>query len=610
MNAFHFCPGARRWRLAGWLALLACGLAAGPLRARDAFVFISGGGTPLSNNYSQYLQAEAMSSWLQKSYPADSVWIFFGAGNRPGEPVALADVHRQLKENGLLVDTWLPGSLPRNRPATKEAILRALHDEILPAVADGGTLFLFVGDHGELTRGNPPESAITLWQMVRDPRTRWNTDPRETLSVSVLRQAFAAGLGKGRVVFAMTQCHAGGFNFLAAPRAMTVDPAWLTVAPAGAAPASNPVAWRIAGFTAVDEASLAAGCMPNPDPDQWAGYERFFPEKLLGIDLFTGRRDGPALDSFRAAHVAATLVDHTIDKPRSTSEQFLAQWAELIETRLAAAPDLTAAAQTARQLYARVVNGGEAGAGEAALAAKRAEFQEFTAALARQNPAIAKLLLSGTQRELEDALDTGADRRPETPARAGPAQSVQPVHFGVTPEIYRLWSETIRPAWKQAVLTGKAAELPVAAAPFEKHLLSFEDHGRDMMFGEPGALLNEVYWRSGLAEPRTVNRVRADAVTHWAAARRQVIMAWAENSPDAAVRAAGEAWARATEKESGGWSRMAGQRVRAAAVERVLFYRRVLGAWAFLEAVHDHAALDQLHTLIVLENTPLPPARP
>ena len=43
-----------------------------------------------------------------------------------------------------------------------------------------------------------------------------------------------------------------------------------------------------------------------------------------------------------------------------------------------------------------------------------------------------------------------------------------------------------------------------------------------------------------------------------------------------------------------------------AARERVRFYRRVLGAWAFLQASDETEALEQLHALQALEHTPFP----
>jgi len=186
---------------------------------RDAFVLLSGGGTPLSNNYSQYLQAREVTAFLQRNYPAESVWIFFGIGNRKGVKTILADVRKQEKEGGLLRETWLPGILPRNRPARKAEFLAALKKEILPAVKDGGTLYLFIGDHGSLARKAPKESVVTLWQLENPGGGgKWRTNENEELSVTELREALSAGLGRGRVVFCMTQCHSGGFHHLGVPR--------------------------------------------------------------------------------------------------------------------------------------------------------------------------------------------------------------------------------------------------------------------------------------------------------------------------------------------------------------------------------------------------------
>src|SRR5690242_4723564 len=92
-------------------------LAAGSARnlcARDAFVMLSGGDSPFDNNYSQYLQARAVANWFDRNYPRNSVWTFFGAGNVEGQKPIFGDVYRQVERDGLLLDSWLPGSLPHN----------------------------------------------------------------------------------------------------------------------------------------------------------------------------------------------------------------------------------------------------------------------------------------------------------------------------------------------------------------------------------------------------------------------------------------------------------------------------------------------------------------
>lgn len=564
--------------------------------ARDAYVLLSGGGTPLTNNYSQYLQAKEMAAHLQRTYPPDSVWVFFGIGNREGEPPLLGDVHRQVKEEGSLRDAWLPGPLKNNRPARKAEFLKALRGEILPAVRDGGTLYLFIGDHGSLARRDPKESVVTMWQLEPTAKGGWRTNPQEELSVTELRDALNGGLGEGRVVFCMTQCHSGGFHFLGLERQLWPDEGWFTEVPAK---------WRqmtvtmppppVAGFTAVDEASLAAGCDPDPDPDKWAGYERFVPEALLGIGLFDGKRIGAGLPSYAAAHEAAVLVDQTIDKPRSTSEQYLEQWAGLIE-KLEGEPALQPAVKEAIAAYRQAVDAGLAENADPAFAARRAQFARFIARMTEQTRRAEKMISAGTRAELERAMGPAERRegRPRPPA-GGPNERA------------RLWKEVVRPAWKAAVETKKVKGLKGAALTFERRLLAAEDKGREIMFarGWQNPILNDIYWSSGYAYPEKLNKKSAEAVSRWGAQRRAKIGEWARASQDAKIA---EAAARIFPPPRAGAPFDPPPRTLSAkiAAERTLFYRRALAAWDFLLAMNHTAALDELHRLIALENTPLP----
>jgi hypothetical protein len=70
------------------------------------------------------------------------------------------------------------------------------------------------------------ESTITLWQLKQDPNragSGWFTDNNEVLGVAELREVLRAGLGRGRVVFCMTQRPSGGFHFLGVPRKVTPE---------------------------------------------------------------------------------------------------------------------------------------------------------------------------------------------------------------------------------------------------------------------------------------------------------------------------------------------------------------------------------------------------
>jgi hypothetical protein len=563
-------------------------------------VLLSGGGTPLTNNYSQYLQARAIAAFFERECPPERTWVFFGAGNREGSPPVLADARREIKKEDVLIQSWLPGVLARNRPATKESFLQALREEILPLVREGGTLYLFVGDHGEVAgTGEAKESAITMWQLK--PRRRrgsgWMTDDTEILRVGELREVLAAGLGDGRVVFGMTQCHGGGFHELGVAREMVPPSTWFSGAPpVWAVGSPGGLRLRIAGFTATDAASPAAGCDADPDPERWAGYERFLPESLLGIDLMSGQAKGRLADSFATAHEFATLVDHTIDKPRATSEYYLEAWARLIETRLATTLQVTSATQNAVAGFQRAVDRGTVSAANEKLRERQVLFARFTQRLAEQVPAEKELLLTGSRQQLEAAIRGRGER----------SQGGRTGRRGAMSELRRAWTDTLRPAWKSAVLDGQVNGLSGEAIEFEKRLLKIEDGGRDFLLprgGNSDALLEEIYWASSYAEPATLDRAKAEAVARWGAERRRRIISWAKTSADVQVRAAAE--------KIGPGPAFSEEPVRPlsrkTAAERVLFYRRVLAAWEFLIVMQAEPELAEVEMLIELERLPVRP---
>ena len=612
-----------------------------PARAQNVFVMLSGGVSPRENNYSQYLQAKAVTTFVERTYPRDAVWTFFGAGNVEGRPPLLGDVLRSEERGGRSWDTWLPGAISRNRPAKREVVLRAFREEILPRVRDGGTVYLFVGDHGSQRGSGDRESIIDLWTLAPDATNGrgWKSEDGEVLGVSDLRKVLAEGLGRGRVVFCMTQCHSGGFHHLAVPREATANPRWFTRVPGWWKPAAAngaPADVRAAGFSATDEFNVAAGCEPDPDPEQWAGYERFMPEQLFGIDLFTLQPAGPRRASFYEAHVAATLVDRTIDKPYSTSEQYLERWAHLIETRLATEANLSELVKRQVAAYQRAVDGDGPSPGDPAWRERQELFARFTRRLVEQNSTVKDLLLTGTRRQLDAAITPprrggrgpGQPAPAARPTAAAPAPAPVPVQGGgrgrgrnaPSPEVLKLWNEAVRPAWKAAVLADRAAELPVGAREFEKYLLAQEAKGKDFLFANARALPDEVYWKSGYADPATLDRAKAEAVVEWGAERRSQILAWAKASDEPAARAAAEEITKrqAANPRSGGAAAVVNSPPVAAAVvvplsrktaaERVLFYRRTLAAWAFLLALDERPALARIGELTSLERTPLPPA--
>jgi hypothetical protein len=214
--------------------------------------------------------------------------------------------------------------------------------------------------------------------------------------------------------------------------------------------------------------------------------------------------------------------------------------------------------------------------------------------MAGQLPSARELLISGTRQELEAAIRARGERG----AGRGRRSSIT--------DLRRAWNDSLRPAWKAAVLAGNVPGLEGAQWEFEKQLLKAEDDRGELMFprgGDDTRLLNEVYWASGYAEPATLRRATAEAVTTWAAERRTRIVEWGRNSAVAEVRAAAEKIGPAPELRDEPPRPLS----RRTAAERALFYRRVLAAWHFLEAMDARAALAELQTLLEIERLPVRP---
>jgi hypothetical protein len=122
-------------------------------------------------------------------------------------------------------------------------------------------------------------------------------------------------------------------------------------------------------------------------------------------------------------------------------------------------------------------------------------------------------------------------------------------------------------------------------------------------------LLNEVYWGSTYAEPQKLDRAKAEAITRWAAQRRDRIVSWGKAASASNLRAAAEKIEAAIIARAGTATEPATPATtvsRRTAAERVLFYRRVLAAWEFLVARDAQPELARLHELIAIERTPLP----
>jgi hypothetical protein len=640
-----------------WLIAIVLGLVAslGSVQAKDAFVVISGGGGPQNNHYSQYLQARAYVSYLRAHYPENSIWTFFGAGNITGQPPILSDVEQTgLDDKGNETLTWMVGSLPDNHPARSEVLARAFRDEILPTVRDGGTLYLFVGDHGGPSSSVDPESVISLWGLDRDPTLPfgWRSNASsEALGVAELRRWLSAGLGQGRVVFVMSQCFSGGFHYLGLPRELAPNPAWFTRMPLWARAIHEPKNLPLAaGFTATDDHSFASGCTSDVSANHWAGYERYLPENLLGLDLFTLQPGAESAHrSFQEAHMLAVQADQTIDKPRSTSEQYLALWAQTI-ARIEKEPGLKDSIKQQLLSYHKTLNGQQPHLNDAAFNARQNEFARFIQHMIKENPQLADLA-QASEEALQLAIKPTLDGAGEYPVRYTADMAAQMADDDANEGMLnvqistRLWMKEIIPAWQKALEAGTVKELPASLVAFEQDLILLETssmpgeahHVGSRHIQDPKMLL---YYHGGYADPATFDPAHAQALVDWSKQRRRAIVDWATQSSEVKLRLAAQVYtlwmppeildpdgARGdaskpdngtseTRKSDGVDSRRqtkaqlenskSAPLQRSVAAERIYFYRQVLAAWQFLLGVDERSALEHVAALTQLEQTPLP----
>jgi hypothetical protein len=179
------------------------------------------------------------------------------------------------------------------------------------------------------------------------------------------------------------------------------------------------------------------------------------------------------------------------------------------------------------------------------------------------------------------------------------------------------------------VFDGKVSALvsPHALA-YENTLLVEEENDkaarRKIGMGNPTP--KAIFWATGAHDPATYDAAKAEAVARWGAQRRRTIAEWARASENAEVKAAAEKLfpvrrlsdATATPTPSTPAPRPAAQVASTdgqrplqpkIAAERVLLYRRVLAAWAFLHEMKEQDALDCVRELTDLERTPLPKGR-
>lgn len=283
---------------------------------RHIFI-LSGGGSPSSNHYSQYLQALRLNDFF-RNQPNTEVDLFFGSGLTPQSPSSSPpDVVRQ--ETPDAPSTLIKGTLEGNQPATYEAVQNYFKkivatkpwqptDQFLLVIADHGGPNDFdptdIEMDGEDVKQSYDNNCISLWSpgITAYPE-------QKCLSVEELKDWLQQSVPTTVPTrFVMSQCYSGGFHFLG-----------YTLDEKGFPKKSG----NVCGFTAITEDTTAAGCTSFVDSFRYDGYERRIAEAITGVSILTGQRIKEPAGQLKDAHEEAFLKDNTKDIPLRTSEAFV-----------------------------------------------------------------------------------------------------------------------------------------------------------------------------------------------------------------------------------------------------------------------------------------------
>ncbi len=545
-------------------------LAASPSIFADQLLVLSGGGSPLGNHYSQYLQTKTIFDDMNARFPAMNPSVLFGAGNRAGEAPVLADVHRLVKQGELSFRQMVVGAIDGNSAATLKNVGAYFEQPRLKKMAKEETLFLLVSDHGMpfiLPNGSMSRTfdnnCIDLWNFRADLASGKVGDgptSQRCLSKDRLRDLLNTQVSAGRVVFAMSQCFSGGFHMM-------------SVTSKNNYPTANP---RICGFTAAPEDTTASGCTPDVDGPGYQGYERSFTEQLTGIDVVSGRRLRPARSSLQEAHAEATIEDLTKDIPLATSDFYLWKWALAMEKKNFVPRTRHLTAAQARAL----ITGSVIGASASMLDSykKKNEFfgrvqkaldlyPEYRRIHAATLPAHVKLeaQLAESFADLEQAMESYAPTLSQNRTL--------------------LFNE-----FRKAVRLGQAGLTPNEAA-IEAQLYS-----------NPGADTMVLLSMSVLA---VTNPEAAKSLSEYQGKRENYAYEYAKRSSRKDLNELAQAVKDLQQSSTDLENQYVNLVKRHGHVRRLLIYRQVLGALNALERMKDTQALSELEGLLACENAEL-----
>lgn len=537
----------------------------------DQIFVLSGGGTPLTNHYSQYLQTKTLVDDLNERFSKSEPTVLFGGGNQPGANPTMGDVHKSVKIDGLDYETLIFGEIKNNKAASPANVETYFAQEKLSRMKNNETFFMLVSDHGmpfiypDGTSDTTYENnCIDLFGYSADLKSGDVTmlDARgRCLSKGRLQKAIETQVSAGRVVFAMSQCYSGGFH------KMSVNQNDIY-------PKANP---RVCGFTSVTEDTTASGCTADVDGPNYQGYERSFTQQLTGVDIVSGERLRPARASLKEAHENATIEDLTKDIPLSTSDYYLWKWALTIGKKDFAPRTNSATAKAVISTLLETKMGGQAS--EDPLYLQKEKFlSDAQEAIVKLHPELSEKI-NGSLLDLDRTVKDMADSLEE---RQGKLAQINLTLSNAESLLLQQWSDAIK--------RGKSG---------------ISDEDKDVEMYLFASTTNEDAPLITMSVKAVTDPKRSEAIASYKSRRMRLATEWATRTKRKDLNFLVNKIKAGTKKFNDATAIYDRAEKAHGHLRRILIYRQALGAWAALEKMQDQQALDELKGLLACESTPL-----
>ncbi len=539
----------------------------------NQLLIVSGGGSPESNHYSQYLQT--ISIYLDLKHRLDyTVDVFFGAGNNQHTIANFADVHKTERTPNATFEKFIIGTIENNRAATKENVLNFFKNEIAPGLEN---FFLVVSDHGmpNLVNGESDQTfsnnCIDMWTVKSDGQVLSDLGTFETarcLSKNELKALMNDYVPAKKKIFAMSQCFSGGFH------QMSVDES-------GEYPTADT---NICGFTAITHDSWASGCSPDVDGPTYQGYERSFTEQLTGYDYVNRKRLRSPKASFLEAHVEAILEDLTVDIPLTTTEYYLWRWAlKVVDSRFAkrTGGDLV----KAREVFMKAADFSYE-LEDSDFKAKRLLYLKMSKVIQNKFPDIALSVdlplteLSVKVGEMKNQMD-----------------EVENQIESLDKQSTKIFEEVTFRYWLEQIALGAPLNLTPKEFEMERYILDLAKTHNTSGSRYLKSRLLPIFWVG--------NRDKGESYSIYLSRRINKVSQYALSSGNLELIRQTNQMLDLDQKVEKLSQQMDGLARRHGLIRRMLIYRQILGAWAALDILNDLTALSETKGLIQCESTKL-----